>query len=184
MKYTASLLAVAALGIAPVLAQGAAGSLPAQPDTRSGEKGAVTYIVQDSVADVQLANLALRKSQNPAARAFAQTLVADHTKGAAQAMQVAAAIGDSDAQLKPSDEGLIEEAHLARYSGTQFEQEWLQREVSMHQNDIDTVRDAMEISTTAAVRQLELATLRIDETHLRLANAALDEVERSSAAGR
>ncbi len=180
MHRVLSVLALTALGAAPALAQtGSSGSLPAQPQTHMADKAAVAFIVSDSVGDVQLANLALQKSQTPAVRSFAQTMVADHTKSALQGMDLAKRIDASGAKLEPSEELLIAQQHLARYKGYEFDEEWLKHEITAHQNDIDTVRDAMEVASNAAVMQLELSTLQVDEKHLAMANAAYDEVERT-----
>jgi predicted outer membrane protein len=174
------IVALTALGVAPAIAQGGStGSLPAQPQTRMADKAAVAFITSDSVGDVQLANLALQRAQSAAARSFAQTMVADHTRSALQAMDLAKRIGASNAKLEPSDELLIAEQHLVRYKGYEFEEEWLKHEITAHQSDIDTVRDALEVASDAGVIQLELSTLQTDEKHLGLANAAFDELERT-----
>jgi putative membrane protein len=180
MHRIVTVVALAALGVAPALAQGgSAGSLPAQPQTHMADKAALAFIVSDSVGDVQLANLALQKSQSAAVRSLAQTMVADHTKSALQGMDLAKQAGVSSAKLEPSDEILIAEQHLARYKGYEFDEEWLKHEIAAHQNDIDTVRDAMEVAGNAAVMQFELSTLQTDEKHLTMANAAFDQVERT-----
>ena len=175
-----SIVALTVLGAAPALAQsGSAGSLPAQPQTRMADKAAVSYVASDSVGDVQTANLALQKSQTPSVRSLAQTMVADHTKSGLQAMDLAKRIGATDAKLQPSDEALIAEQHLARYKGYEFDEAWLKHEITAHQNDIETVRDAMEVASSAAVLQFEQTVLQTDEKHLGMANAAFDEVERT-----
>jgi putative membrane protein len=175
-----SLVALAVFGAAPAAAQsGGAGSLPAQPQIRMADKAAVSYVASDSVGDVQLANLALQKSQTASVRSLAQMMVTDHTKSALQAMDLAKRIGATDAKLQPSDETLIAQQHLARYKGYEFDEEWLKFEITAHQNDIDTVRDAMEVANNAAVLQFEQTVLQTDEKHLGMANAAFDEVERT-----
>jgi putative membrane protein len=180
MHRIVSVVALAALGVTPALAQGgSAGSLPAQPQTHMADKAALAFIASDSVGDVQLANLALQKSQTAAVRSFAQTMVADHTKSALQAMDLAKQLGASSAKLEPSDEILIAEQHLARYKGYEFDEEWLKHEIAAHESDIETVRDAMEVASNASVMQLEQSTLQTDEKHLSMANTAFDEVERT-----
>jgi len=183
MHRTVFALVIAALAVppalAPALAQGGGGALPAQPQTHMADKAAVTFIVTDAVGDVQLANLALQKSQTPSIRSFAQTMVADHTKSGLQAMDLAKRIGATDAKLQPSDETLIAQQHLARYKGYEFDEEWLKHEITAHQSDIETVRDAMEVAANAAVLQFEQTVLQTDEKHLSLANAAFDDVERT-----
>ncbi len=180
MHRIVTVVAFTALGIAPAVAQsGSAGSLPTQPQTHMADKAAIAFIVSDAVGDVQLANLALQKSQTAAVRSFAQTMVADHTKSALQGMDLAKRAGATSAKLEPSDELLIEQQHMARYKGYEFDEEWLKHEITAHQNDIDTVRDAMEVASNAAVMQFELSTLQTDEKHLGMANAAYDEVERT-----
>ncbi|MBV9438557.1 MAG: DUF4142 domain-containing protein, partial [Candidatus Eremiobacteraeota bacterium] len=94
MFRSAAVLVLAALASAPVLAQPSVP--PGQPSAQSADRGAVGYVVQDSVGEVQLARLALSKTQSASVRAFAQRMITDHSAAAQQGFALAKQIGASD----------------------------------------------------------------------------------------
>jgi putative membrane protein len=175
MNKTLAATALLAILAAPALAQ----TIPAPKTSASdGEKATVTYFVQDSVGDVQLGLLGEQKAHNAAVRALARAMVRDHTRTANAGMQVAQHIGDDEAQLKTGDDNQIEISHLARYSGAKFEQEYVSALVDAHKNDISAARDALEFTTTPALRAYLRDTIVVDTRHLRMAQAAQQQVGR------
>lgn len=137
-----------------------------------GEKAVATYYTQDSVGDVQLGQLGLRKSKNAAVRQLAQTLVRDHTKTAQNGMRVAQAIGDTDVKWKAGDGNQIDLTHLSRYSGAQFDREYVKTLIDAHKSDISTAKDALEFVQTSALKSYLQQTLSIDQKHLQMAQSA------------
>jgi putative membrane protein len=175
LAFLAATLALASL---PALAQQTSIPAPAISVSKT-ENAAATYLVQDSVGDVQLGKLALEKSRNASVRSFAQTLVNDHTQTFEQGMRAARTVGATEAKVQPSDEAQITLHVLSKNSGSDFDHEFLTDEISSHQNDIETIRNAVAVTTNPTLKQAEQNTLQIDEKHLRLANQALDEVTRN-----
>lgn len=186
LKYTLSLLAVVALGTLPVVAQTAPlstekGAIPqSSPDPHSSDRSALTYALQDSVAEVSLCKLALSKTSNSAVRSFANRMIAEHTAMIGQVQQLGGQNGMGAMPLEPSDEGMIELAHLNRYAGHQFDEEFLHAQIEDHRGDIDTLRAAMEASQSNAVKTWAKQTLNQLDTHLELANDTLNVVEASN----
>ncbi|HEY0614245.1 MAG TPA: DUF4142 domain-containing protein [Candidatus Elarobacter sp.] len=176
MKRSAATLTLAALCAGTALAQ--SDVPPATPSARAAERAVVAYVVQDSVAEVQIARLAAGKTSNEAVRAFAQRMIQDHSAAAQQGVTLGKQIGAADARMKPSDEGPIELQHLSRYSGKQFDDEYLKGSVKSHEHDIETVRDALEGSSNPDVVQFERTVLAQMEDHLRLAHRSLDALAR------
>jgi putative membrane protein len=160
---------VAALAV-PALAQTSVPSM--KTSAAEGEKATIGYFAQDSVGDVQLGQLALRKGQNARVRMLAQAMVRDHTRTGQDAMRVAQQIGDDDVQPKVPDDAQVALSHLARYSGTKFDQEWTSTMVDAHKTDISLAHDALEFARTPAVRTYLQNAIAVDTRHLRMAEAA------------
>jgi predicted outer membrane protein len=173
MKKTAAVTALVAILAAPALAQTI--SSP-KTSTGEGEKAATTFFVQDSVGDVQLGMLGLRKARNASVRALARAMVRDHTRTAEAGMRVAQQIGDDDAQLKAGDDNQIALSHLARYSGAKFDAEYVSALIDAHKNDISTAHTVLEFAATPALRAYLQDTIAVDTRHLRMAEAAQKEV--------
>ena len=141
-----------------------------------GEQSAIAFFVEDSVGDVQLGRLGLRKANDPSVRSLAQAMVRDHTRTALAGMDVARQIADDQAHLKAGDDNQIELSHLARYSGAKFDREFVGAMVDAHKTDIQTAKDALEFATTPAVRVYLRSTIAVDTRHLRMAEAAQGRV--------
>lgn len=144
---------------------------PMKTSVNDGEKAAVVYFVQDSIGDVQLGRLGRERAQNIAVRTVADALVRDHTKTAAAGLKVAKALGD-EASLKAGDDNQMTLSRLARYRGAKFDQEYAKAVVDAHKTDIGIARDALDFAATPALRAYLTSTIAIDTRHLRMAQAA------------
>lgn len=166
---------ISVLGAALVCACGLAsaqGAVPAMNTAVSqGERAAATYFTEDSVGDVQLGELGLKKSKNSAVRQLAQALVHDHTITANDGMRVARTIGDMGVKWKPGAGNQMDLTRLSRYSGAQFDREYVKTLVQAHQADIDTAKNALEFATNAGLKRYLRETLGVDEKHLKMAQA-------------
>ena len=166
----AGLIALVAL---PVSAQ----TIPAMKISVSeGEKATATYFTEDSVGDVQLGRLGQQRARNAAVRMLADAMVRDHTRTANAGLQVAQAIGDDEAQLKAGDDNQMLLSRLARYSGAKFDREYVGALIDAHKADISAARDALEFATTPALRTYLQSTILVDTRHLRMAQAARQQV--------
>lgn len=165
--------AVASAAIALTCAYGIAQTTvpPMKTSVADGEKAAATYFTQDSIGDVQLGKLGLRKSKNSGVRNLASAMVRDHTMTAEAGLRVAKAIGDSDVKSQPGDDNQITLTRLSRYSGTQFDGEYVKALVQAHEMDINTAQEALEFASTSAVKNYLQQTLTVDRKHLRMAQA-------------
>ncbi len=169
-------LGAAAL-VALVALPAAAQTVPAmQTSASEGEKAAATYFTEDSVGDVQLGRLGQQRARNAAVRALASAMVRDHTRTADMGLQVAKAIGDDEARFKAGDDNQIALSHLARYSGAKFDREYVSTLIEAHKADISAAKDTLEFATTPALRSYLQATIAIDTRHLRMAQAAQQQV--------
>ncbi len=176
MKTIAFTLAAALALAAPALAQ----TVPA-PDTSpsAADQAVIKYMIADSIGEIQLCNLALAKSQTPAIRTFAHRMIADHRQNLAAASALAKSTSVPDVKMQPSEEAQIAYAHLSKYSGKMFDENFLQQNRSDHMADIENVRHAMEAAQSSAVSRFEQRTLSMLEQHLKLVESTNDAIAKS-----
>jgi putative membrane protein len=155
------------------LCASAQNAIPAMNDSISdGQKAVVTYFTQDSIGDVQLGNLGVQKSKNAAVLSLARAMVRDHTATAQNGMRTARSIGAGDVRWKPGDDNVLQLTRLSRYSGAQFDREYIKTLIEAHRIDIGTAQDAMEFVSAPALRTYLQQTLSVDRRHLRMAQSA------------
>ena len=148
-------------------------TIPAMKTSASeGQKAVATYYTEDSIGDVQLGKLGLQKSNNSAVRKLASAMVTDHTMTAREGMRVAKQIGDSDVKWKAGDGNQIDLTDLSRYSGSEFDQEFVKAMIHAHETDISTAKDSFSFATSPALKSYLQKTISVDEKHLHMAQAA------------
>ena len=88
--------------------------------------------------DIVAAQQALKKSQNPKVRAFAQDMVRDHTSVNDQALALCKKLGvtpeDNDTSKTLQKNAEAERTKLDGMSGAAFDKEYAQNEVAYHQS--------------------------------------------------
>jgi putative membrane protein len=153
-----------------------AGAQPAIPPPDSsataGEKAIATYLAEDSVGDVQLGELGIRKAHGAAVRAFARAMVKDHTRTAQAGIAAAQRLGADNAKLEPDSSTQVALTRLARYSGAAFDREYLKTLADAHKSDIILIEEALAFTTDPGLRTTLTDTLAVDRKHLRMAIAA------------
>jgi putative membrane protein len=118
-------------------------------------------------SEIKLGQLAARDGGSRAVRAYGRTLVADHSKGKAQAAQVAKQLGvevPSRAMLKADAEYL----KLRALSGRSFDREFVGYMIDDHKQDIQTFRQIAQAhrGPVGKLAEQQLPTLR---KHLKIA---------------
>src|SRR3954453_6299013 len=122
--------------------------------------------------EIKGGQLALQKSQNAQVRGLAQTLIKDHTKSLKEAKALAKKLGVPKVQNKPTPSQAWELRDLQGESGSEFDKQYTDLEVSDHHQDITEAKfEAQKGSSSAivAAAKKELPTLA---KHLKLSNAA------------
>jgi putative membrane protein len=164
--FRASLLA-AALVAAPL----AAGAQAAAPT--DAQIAHIAYTAGQ--IDVAAGRQALEKASSPAVRAFAETMVRDHTAVNDQALALVKRLGVTP-QDNPTSEGLLKAAaaklkDLAALQGAAFDRAYVANEVAFHQ----TVNGALESTLIPSARNAELKSLL--QTGLQLFRAHQGQAE-------
>lgn len=163
MKHTFFLTALA-------LSAAVAGAGPAGAAAMGGPDAAfVTQAAQAGMAEVKAADLALSKSKNPRVIAFAKRMQTDHSKANAQLMMIANAQGFA----LPSGIGAKNGMQLSKLkseSGATFDTDYLNGQLTAHEQAVALFRSESKDGTNAAVAAFAKQTLPTLEAHL-----AMDE---------
>jgi len=130
-------------------------------DTPPAPSVFVAKAAQAGMAEVELGNLALGKSQDPEVRSFAQRMVTDHSKANAELAAIAKAKGiDAPATLDAEHQALVQK--MKAKSGAEFDAEY-SRHMSMdHSKAISLFESATKTPDPelAKFAQKTLPTLR------------------------
>lgn len=127
-------------------------------------------IHQASLAEITAGQLALQKSGTPGVKAFAQTLINDHSKSEAQVRALAAGRGRVLANALPPDMSR-EVMTLQRLSGPAFDRAFIAFNIAGHQKAIAATRAQALRGSDPATRLLAVQNLPVLEKHLRMAES-------------
>jgi len=168
--------------VAVLLALSLQAQAPAPAATPNLSDAEVAHVaVTANAVDVDLATLAQGRTQTPAVRQFAQTMITDHRAVNAQAAALAKKLGVTPADNAVS-QSLQTGAAAARKSlealqGAAFDRAYLDREVAYHQAVLDAI-DQLLVPTTenAELKQLLVEVRPAIATHLAHAKQVRSEL--------
>ena len=125
---------------------------------------------QGNVTEVELGKLALKKSQNPEVRAFAEKMIKDHqTLGKKMAPLMA------QAGAKPSYSMNTEHQHLynklSALSGTEFDKEYAEAMDKDHHEDLKDFRDEINSTKSPQIKTTVIAGEKVIAEHTQMADA-------------
>jgi putative membrane protein len=128
----------------------------------------VMKAMQGSLAEIQLGQLTLQKSENPQVKQFAQRMVDDHTKLNEQMKPVAQQLGvNVPSQVSKKDRNTM--AKLQGLSGSAYDQAYIKDMVKDHKQDLSefqmeassgqdqTVKDAANQGGKVIAQHLQMA---------------------------
>jgi putative membrane protein len=128
----------------------------------------VSKAMQGGLAEVQLGQLTLQKSNNPQVKEFAQRMIDDHTKLNEQMKPVAQQVGVTPPdQISKGDRKII--AKLQALSGSAYDQAYIKDMVKDHKQDLNefqmeassgqdqTVKDAANQGSKVITQHLQMA---------------------------
>ena len=128
----------------------------------------VSKAMQGGLAEVQLGQLTLQKSNNPQVKEFAQRMIDDHTKLNEQMKPVAQQVGVKPPdQISKGDRKTI--AKLQALSGSAYDQAYIKDMVKDHKQDLNefqmeassgqdqTVKDAANQGSKVIAQHLQMA---------------------------
>ncbi|HEY5823803.1 MAG TPA: DUF4142 domain-containing protein [Cyclobacteriaceae bacterium] len=129
-----------------------------------------------SMFEVQLGQLALTKASSPKVKAFAQSMVDDHTK-ANEELKSLAQTKNITLPSTISEEKQKDYDKLAEKSGADFDKAYSEFMVKDHKDDVDQFKKAAEKCEDAEIKSWAAEKLPVLESHLSMAESLEDAVD-------
>ncbi len=127
---------------------------------------------QDDMAEIQVAQLALQKSNNPQVKQLAQKLIDDHQQNQSKIKDLAQ---KENVQIpdKVDQKHQAKLDHLKKLDGDQFDRAFLQMQVKDHERDVREFKDKAANAQDPDVKQYASQTAPVLEQHLDMARSAM-----------
>ena len=134
----------------------------------------LTEAIQAGVAEVQLSELALEKSQDEQVRQFAERMVQDHTAANQQLVGLAEAAGNTPpTEMDQKHHALHQQ--LSQLSGEEFDRQYMQGQVQEHEAAVELFASEAN-QPTGPVDQLAGELLPTLRQHLQMAQEISDSI--------
>jgi len=131
------------------------------------DKMFVSKALQGGMAEVQLGQLTLQKSNNDRVKQFAQRMIDDHTKLGDQMKPVAAQLGVSvPTQLSKKDKATM--AKLQALSGDAYDQAYIKDMVKDHKQDLSEFQSEASSGQDPTVKDAASQGSRVIAEHLQM----------------
>ena len=109
----------------------------AAPKAQRSQTGGNEFVIeamQNSMAEIQICEMAIEKSQNEDAKKFAQTMIDEHARLGRELEQLAEKKKlEVPGKIRPEQKMTADE--LGSLSGRDFEQRWIQYNIDVHERD-------------------------------------------------
>jgi putative membrane protein len=153
----------------------------AQPSGRPNDAQIAHIAYTADNIDIEAGRLALRKSQNPQVRAFAQDMVRDHTAVNEQALALVRKLNvqpqDNDTSRALARQAEAETRRLEGLNGAAFDKAYAEHELAYHRQVNQAVRDTLIPSASnPELKRLLETGLRIFEGHQQHAERLVREL--------
>jgi putative membrane protein len=123
--------------------------------------------LQSSMAEVQLGQLTLQKTNNEQMKQFAQKMIDDHSKLGDQMKTFAQQIGvDIPTQVSKKDKETM--AKLQALSGTEYEQAYIKATMKDHKKDLSEFQMEASTGQDQAVKDAASQLSQVIEQHLQM----------------
>ena len=144
---------------------GSQGVTPAKASAR--DRNFMMQAAQGGMAEVQMAQLALKKTNNSRVRDFAQMMVKDHSDLNAKLTPMATAVGVSlPTRLSNADAGAL--SRLSRQSGSTFDRNYMAAQRSAHTKALALFQDAGAQADNGNLRNFFAQNAPIIAMHLQM----------------
>lgn len=134
-----------------------------------GDKSFMETASQGNVTEVELAKLALKKSQNPDVRAFAEKMIHDH-----QMLGKKMAPFMAQAGLKPSISMNTEHQHLFNklngLSGAEFDKQYAEAMDKDHHEDLKDFQDEINSTQNVQLKPVVVEGEKVIAEHTKMAD--------------
>lgn len=123
-----------------------------------------TKAAQGGISEVKMAQLVVGKTQNQEVKAFAQRMIADHTK-ANDELKALAAKKSVTLPMDVSDSQRDDYDDLAKLTGAEFDKEYVSLMVDDHNEDVEEFGEQANEANDADLRAFAAKTLPILQSH-------------------
>jgi putative membrane protein len=137
-----------------------------------------TEAAQGGMAEVQLSNLALQKTQSEAVRQFAQQMVTDHTAANNELMQLASSKNVTLPTTMDSKHQSIM-TKLQGRSGADFDRDYMKAMVDDHEKAVKLFTEQSQKGTDTDAKAFAAKTLPTLQNHLQMARSLNDSLKGS-----
>ena len=128
----------------------------------------LSEVAEGSMAEIQFASLALTRTQNPEVRAFAQQMIADHSKASEELKPIAAKKSITlPLELNSKHKSLSDK--LTKMSGAEFDREYVKAMVEDHETDVKAFQTQSQGGTDTEIKDFATKMLPTLEHHLQMA---------------
>jgi predicted outer membrane protein len=125
--------------------------------------------MQDSMAEIQICEMAIEKSANPDVKKFAQSMIDEHGRMGRELEQLA---GDKKLDVprnvRPEQEMTVDE--FTSLQGRDFEQRWIQYNIDVHERDVKVFRHYADMEDDPDIRDLAKNQVEALGKHLKMAH--------------
>lgn len=132
----------------------------------------------DSVAEVTLARLALKNSENAEVREFANLMIKDHSAVNEELKKIISA-ENIELSDTPDDKAKDMAEKLASLKGKDFDRAYMDHMVDDHENAIDLFENYSRDGENAKLKEFAVETLPTLQGHLNRAKALDEKLERT-----
>jgi putative membrane protein len=132
------------------------------------------HAAEGGISEVQLANLALKKSEDPAVKEFAAKMVKDHSK-ANEKLRSVAASKNMKLPSKASVAEMATKAKLEVLSGSSFDKSYIKTMVMDHEEDVAEFRKEADSGADPDAKAFASSTLPTLKEHLSMIRSIADK---------
>ena len=122
-----------------------------------------------NLAEVTMAQLALKNAESEQVKAFAQKMIEDHGAANKELEQIAADKGLLNFRPELSEENAALSAQMGALQGTAFDTAYIKHAVADHETDLKEYEKAEKSLKDADLKSYDAKTLKIVEDHLKMA---------------
>lgn len=144
-----------------------ASNMPDQATNQMADRDFVKEALQGGMAEVQMGNLALQKSNNDQVKQFAQKMVDDHTKMGEQMKPVAQQLGVKE-PTGPSKHEKETISKLQNLNGDAFDKAYVKTMLKDHQHDEMAFKHEAEMGSDPNVKQVASNGAQVIAGHLQM----------------
>ncbi len=144
--------------------------------TNANDQTFLKKAVDEDLAEVEIARLALHKASSPRVKNFAQTMVNDHSKTKDQLEKIASN-KHIDIPKALSTRNQATKDRLAKFSGEQFDNAYIAEMLKDHKQDIEIFRHEMNSAQDVDIREFADKSLASLESHLKQAESITPELK-------